>query len=152
MSSNDYTQVRGYINSRMPQVDSDFKEWTGSLADIGNIPRTLLDTVYHIELGEVSVSPNNDAAIQDSVPVIITIFKQGFNSATLARDQLLQKANCVRLDVINPKNVEVYKSANDGNIEDVQSVSFTPSEIDISNDNTLKVTIGLNVRLFFGIT
>lgn len=152
MSSNDLTQVRGYINSRMSVVEPTYNEWTGSLEDIGNIPNTNLDTIYHITLGGISSSPNQDVHIEDSFPVIITIFKRGYNSPTDARDQVLQIANCIRLDIIDPQNVEVYKVANDGNIEDVQSVSITPTAIDESDDNIIKVEIELNVRLFFGIT
>ena len=152
MSSNDLTQVRDYINTRMPLVDSDFKEWTDSLEDVGNIPKSVLDNSYHITLGTSSASSQNSNHIEEDFGVIVTIFKRGFREPVVARDTVLQKANCVRLDVIDPLNVESYKAANDGNIEEVRSVSLTTSEIDVSNDNVIKVEIELNVRLFFGIT
>ena len=78
----------------------------------------------------------------------VSIFKRGFNEAVNARDELIEKANCIRLDMIKPQNMQAYKAANDGNIEDVQSVSIIPSELDITNDNAIKVEIELNVRLF----
>lgn len=152
MSSNDLTQVRDYINTRMTIVEPSFEEWTKSLEDIGNIPKTKLDISYHITLGPLASSPQSDRFILDSFPVIITIFKRGFRDPVLARDTVIQTANCIRLDMINPRNIQDYKAANDGNIEDVQSVSIIPTEIDPTNDNIIKVEIGLNVRLFFGVT
>ena len=150
MSSNDLTQVRDYINTRLAVVLPTYEEWVDSLEDIGNIPKTLLDRVYHITLGTDTSSANIDRHVEDDFGVIVTIFKRGFNAPVIARDTVLQTANCIRLDVINPSNVGAYKAANDGNIEDVQSISITPSEIDISNDNIIKIEIELNVRLFFG--
>ncbi len=152
MSSNDLTQVRDYIRTRMAVVEPSYTEWKDSLEDIGNIPKTVLDRSYHITLNGLSSSTNNDQFIQDSFSAVITIFKRAYNAPVESRDTVLQTANCIRLDMINPLNVEAYKSANDGNIEDVQSVSIIPVEIDVSNDNIIKVEIELNLRLFFGIT
>lgn len=152
MSSNDLTQVRDYINTRMAVVEPDYTEWKGSLEDIGNIPKTRLDNTYHITLGTDSSSIQNDAFIIDSFSVLISIFKRGFTEAVEARDEAIQTANCIRLDIIKPQNVESYKSDNDGNIENVESVAITPSEIDVTNDNIIKVEIELNLRLFIATT
>ena len=152
MSSNDITQVRSYLNSRINSIYPDLKEWKDSLEEIGNIPKTLLDRSYHIALGVSSSTAQIDRHIEDDFTVVISIFKRAYNSPTETSNELLQKANCIRLDLIKPLNVESYKSANDGNIEDVQSVSLTPGEIAASNDNIIKVEIELNVRLFFPIT
>lgn len=152
MSSNDLTQVRSYINSRMAVVEPDFKEWKDSLEDIGNIPKTLLDRSYHITLGVNTSTPQIDRHIEDDFSVVLSVFRRAYNSPVENRDTILQVANCIRLDIINHKNVEAFKLANDGNIEDVQSVSITPSEIEASNDNIIKVEIEFNVRLFFAIT
>lgn len=152
MSSNDLSQVRDYIRSRMAVVEPTYQEWTDSLENIGNIPKTLLNRSYHITLNGASSSTNNDIFIEDVSNVTITIFKRGYTKPVEARDEVMQTANCIRLDLIDPENVEAYKAANDGNIEDVQSVRLTPSEIDITNDNVIQVEIELNLRLYIGIT
>lgn len=152
MSSNDLSQVRDYIKTRMLVVEPTFSEWTDSLTDIGNIPKTLLDTIYHITLGPGNSTDQIDNHIEEDFTSIVTIFRRAYNNPVEVRDQILQTANCIRLDIINPLNIEEYKFANDGNIESVVSVSITPEEIDASNDNIIKVEIELNVRLFFGIT
>ena len=147
MSSNNLTQVRDYINSRIRISEPSFNEWLGSLDDIGNIPSTVIDNSYIIELGSTTSTEQIDQHIQEDQTVIITIFKRGFNSPTEARDSLMQTANCIRLDIIKPLNVDAYKQANDGNIDKVVSVGLTPSEIDATNDNTIKVDIELSVAL-----
>lgn len=152
MSSNDLTQIRGYINSRLPQVNSDYREWKDSIADIGNIPRTLLDNIYHITLATSSGSPNSDSSFIDTHNVLITIYQIAPNTPVVFRDMALQRANCIRLDLLNPLNVQAYKSANDGNIEDIQATFINTSEIDITNDNIIKVEIGMDFRLFFATT
>ena len=151
MSSNDLRQVRGYINARMAVVEPTFKEWTDSSEDIGNIPKTKLDKSYIVQIGESSSTPQTDKHIEDSQPVVISIFRRSFNDLTGTRDDLMQVANCIRLDMIKPQNIEDYKFANDGNIEAVESVRLTPSSIDVTNDNIEKVEIELLVRLFIGI-
>lgn len=152
MSSNDLKQVRDYIKTRIAISAPNLSEFTDSLADIGNIPQTNLDRRYHIELSTLTSSPQIDSHVEDDFIVVISIFRLGYNEPVEVRDELLQEANCIRLDLINPLNMEEYKRANDGNIEDVQSVSITPSEINPTNDNTVKIEIELNIRLFFGTT
>lgn len=151
MSSNDLTQVRDYIKTRIESVFPDYSEWKASLSEIGNIPQTRLDETYHITLGVNSSSQKIDRHIEDSFSVTVTTFKRGFNQSVEARDSALQASNCIRLDVINPDNVEAYKAANDGNIESVEAITMEPSEIEESNDNIIKIELELNVRLFFGI-
>jgi len=151
MSSNNLTQIRDYINTRMAVVEPDFVEWTKSLEEIGNIPKNLLDKSYHITQGPLSGIRNDDWQ-EDGAAVILTIFKRAFRDPVIARDTVMQTANCIRLDIIDPKNVESYKSANDGNIESVENTSILPLELNENNDNIIKVEIELNVRLFFSIT
>lgn len=152
MSSNDLSQVRDYILARMAIVEPDFKEWKDSLAEIGNIPNVLLDKTFQVELQETISTEQIDKHIQEEQQVIISVFKRGYNTPLEARDSLLQTANCIRLDLIKPLNVEAYKAAQDGNIEKVVSLGLTPSEIDISNDNIIKVEIGLSVVLLLAST
>jgi len=152
MSSNDLSQVRDYINTRMSVVEPTYQEWKGSLEDIGNIPKTLLDRSYHITLNPTTSTEQSDNFIQETQNVFISVFKQGFTSSIEARDELMQIANCIRLDIINFRNVEDYKAANDGNIEKVVSIGITPNDIDATNDNIIKATIEIDVVLFIATT
>jgi len=151
MSSNDLSQVRDYIQTRLGIVEPDFREWTDSLANIGNIPQTLLDKSYHIELGPTS-STHDDNVLTEIQDVNLTVWRRGYNTPSDARDALMQTANCIRLDLVSSFNVNAYKEANDANIEDCESVSLTPTAINVTNDDIVQVTIALNVTLLFATT
>jgi len=138
----------------MAIVEPTYEEWTDSF-NIENVPTTVLDSKYHVGLGALTSSPQQDRSIQDQFPVVLTIWKRGFVDIVTATDELLDVANCIRLDIIDVENVELYKQAEitagrTGNIEDVQSVSITPSEIAASNDNIVQIQLEFNVRLYFG--
>lgn len=152
MISGDYKQVRDYIKTRIAVSAPELKEWQNSLVDVQNIPKHELDNAYQIEITSVASTPKVDQHVVDDCISIVTIYRRAFNRQLDVRDELLQLANCIRLDLITPENLENYKRDNDGNIEDVVSTTITPSEIDSSNDNIIKVEIGLNVRLYFGTT
>lgn len=152
MSSNDYSQVRDYIRTRMAIVEPTYKEWEDALdVEAQNIPKTLLDTSYHLTFNAATSTQQIDRHIVDSFPVVISIFRRTYNSQAETRDAVMQTANCIRLDLISPANVEEFKAAQDGNIETVISESITPTEIDGSNDNIIKVEIGLSFQLYFGV-
>lgn len=149
MSSNNYTQVRDYVKFIISAVDSTLEEWTDAL-ELGNIPKTLLNRSYHINIGTITSTAKIDKHVEDSVPVTLTIFQRAFNQEVETKDTILQRANLLRLNLIAFTRLETYKFANDANIEDCQVLSMTPSAIDVSNDNIIQCELELNVRLFFG--
>jgi len=142
-----YSQIRKYFNGEILKVEPDFKEWRDALvvSDAQNIPNTLLDTRYHIEVGAVTSTPAQDLSVEDQGTVILTLFRRGFNNPLLALDSLLDSAHCIRHQLINPQNIQTFN----GDIDAVESVSITPSEIDASNDNTIQVQLEFNVRMYF---
>lgn len=145
------SQMRSYIKQQILVLHPDYLEWTGSIEDVGNIPNTQLDRTFHIEIGASSTSNNIDHHIEDVFTVDVALFKRGYNSPVDARDSILQIANCIRMAIINPANIQTYKAANDSNIEQIQNTAITPSAIETSNDNIIKVLLTFNIRLFWTI-
>jgi len=148
-----YSDIRKYFREQIRLVDSDLKEWKDALVfdDASNIPTTLLDKRYHVEIGDWASSPAQDLSVQDRFTVTLTIFKKGFTAPNDALDSLLDDALCLRHQLINPQNVETFKQANSSAIEAVENISGQPSEIDSSNDNIIKIALEFNVRLYFGV-
>lgn len=144
------SQVRGYIKSRVETVDTDFREWKDAF-NIENIPNNLIDLFYHIDIGTITSTPASDVTVEDSVPATLRIFKRATTntSAVEVKDEILDKAHCLRIDIINPRNFEDYKAANSGDIAAVETLSITPTTVDETNDNLILVEIELNVRLIF---
>jgi hypothetical protein len=149
-----YSQIRTYFKNNIAEVKPSFKEWRDALVfdNAQNIPLTLIDSYYHLEISNWASTPSQDLSVQDSFPVTMTIFKNGFNKPTDALDTLMDDALCLRQRLINPKNVEIYKVLVSGNIEAVENVSGTALEIDSSNDNIIKIALEFSVRLYFSAT
>jgi hypothetical protein len=146
-----YSDIRKYFNERVKAEDNSLKEWKDALVfeDASNIPSSILDNRYHIELSNWSSTPANDTSVEDRFTVVLTIFKKGFTTPQDSLDNLLDKALCIRHGLINPKNVESFKVANSSGMDAVENLSGSPGEIDISNDNIIKIALEFNVRLYF---
>lgn len=137
------SQVRTYINQRVQSVNSDYVEWTDAL-NVDNIPNTLIDTRYHVLLGDVSVT-HNDNIVDEAMAATVTVFRRAYNDTTGGKDALLDIGNCILLAMVDPREVESFG----GDIKDVEGVSVTSEELDVTNDNIIKVEITLNFRLVF---
>jgi hypothetical protein len=149
-----YSQIRSYFKNEIASVYPDMQEWREALVfdNSENIPRSLLESRYHIELTTLTSTPATDIHTEDIGTVVLTLFKSGYNDPPGALDELLDKAQCIKVQLINPQNVETYKAANDGNIDAVELNSLSAGEIAVSNDNIVKVALEFSVRLFFGVT
>lgn len=148
-----YSNIRKYFNQQIQTAKPDLKEWREALVfeDASNIPSTLLDSRYHIEVGPWSSTPAQDLSVEDQFTVVLTIFSKGFTDPLAALDNLLDDSLCIKAQLINPVNVEAYKNANGGQIEAVENTGGTPAEIASSNDNIIKIALEFNVRLYFGV-
>lgn len=135
-----YSQVRTFIKQQIALVDSSIKEHRDLSEE--NIPRTQMESFYMIEYGNIS-SSHSDNTIQDSFTATVKLYKRGFKKPVDSLDQLLDEANCIRLSIIDGKAVLTE------NIRDVESVSVFVEPFDVTNDNTLKISLEFNIRLYF---
>jgi hypothetical protein len=150
---NYYSQIRQYFKEQILAVNGSLKEWRGAIVfdDTDNIPSSLLGTSYHIEIANWLSTPAQDRSVQDQFTVRLTIFKKGFTDPLTALDNLLDDSFCIRQQLINPLNVESFKSGNSSAIEAVENISGNPSAIDSTNDNIIKIALEFNVRLYFSV-
>lgn len=135
--------IRQYINSVISGEYPDLVEWQDAL-NIENIPNTLIDLRYHILVGPVAITHDDDV-VNELVQVVLTIFKRAFNDTVGARDYILDISNCIVMDLINPSTIGDY----DQSIQDVEASSISISEINETNDNILKSEISLNFKIAF---
>ena len=146
-----YSKVRTYFNQVMNVVDPNSVEWTGALVydDAQNIPDTIIDKSHHIEIGPISSSRGGGGVSTKSFLITLTIFKRGYNNPTDALDYLIDKAEDIECESENPKTIESFKDAEAITFEQVNSVSITPSEIEGTNDNTIKCALEFNITMLF---
>lgn len=134
-----WSDVRDYLIARIQAVDPDLREWRESF-NIENVPSTLLDTHFQITFNNIAQEPNTGSYVVDNINVTVNIWKNGCNEPVIALDELLDKALCIRQEVINPDNVESF-----GWNGFVNAVSVIPFPIDETNDNIMRVAMEFNI-------
>lgn len=133
--------IRTYFNQRITSVDSNLSEWTDAF-NLENVPSTLLESKYHIGLGPSSSASGIDFHIRDDFTVNVTLWKRGLNNVPNAVDELLDEANCIRTDIINPRNIEDFNQ----DILKISAIGIEIEEIQASNDDVVQVQIIFEVR------
>lgn len=134
------SQVRTFIKQQIALVDPNLKEHR-DLSD-ENIAQTKLDEHYHIEYGASSDS-HDDNCLQTAQSVSVKVFKRGFNNPTSALDVIIDKAHEIR------RCITSTAATLGADMQKVESISLTPEPIDETNDNTIKISLEFNIRLYF---
>jgi hypothetical protein len=141
-----WSQVRTFFNTRIAIADPSLSEWTSSFApDVENIPQTLIDNKYHLFFDAGNSNPALGTAYEDNISVVVSLWKRGFGNPAQALQDLFDRAFCVRGNLVNPS----FLVTDGGNIKSVENTGISPDQIDESNDNTLQIQLGFNVRLLY---
>jgi hypothetical protein len=118
------------------------KEWRDALAD-DNIPRTLIDRSYHLQLGEASTIKQNQDLIEIMQPVVVKLYVKGYRSTWEGRDKALQfEEAIIRTALSEARRHQAYVG-----IRNVLFLSGSVAELSTDNDNTMRVTINFNCYL-----
>jgi hypothetical protein len=140
------SQVRAYFNTRVKEVDANLRAWDDAF-NLENVPESLVDIYFHVAYNDIAVSANTDISIEDSVSVVVTLWKKGFRDPVEAYDQLVDLGLCIRLNCLQPDKIRETD-----NIKQVESSSVLLEPIEDSNDNIIKLSLTFNARLFYKIT
>ena len=94
--------IRSYIKSQIQSVDSNLKENKSAFYD-GDIGENLIDRSYQIEINNIVNNTRTDFR-EDSIDIVLNIFGFGYRDEIANYDELLDKAICIRNNIINLKN------------------------------------------------
>lgn len=114
-------------------------EWTDALNFV-NVPRTHLDTSYHLEIGGITNAAEHQDNIHVSVPLVVRLFHSGYVDTGTARDTALDRAEQVIDDFISAPNRLTYPGL--WNVQ-FEAMEFAP--FDLSDDNVFLISIGFTV-------
>ena len=134
--------IRTYLKTRINTVDSDFKEHKDAFND-ENIGRSKFNKAYHITYGGLDSGELKDLITDDIMNMTVKLFFKGFRDTQNALDDAMDKANTIRLDIVNRTNY-----VNQTNIKNVYLSNMTPESLD-SNDNHIVITLNFIVRLAY---
>ena len=106
-------------------------EWTDSF-NFENIPRTLLDDIYHIELGTVSRKAEHHDNIEINVPMTVRVFGRAFVDTGAGRDAAFIQSDTIIDDFITAAN-----RLTDNSIKTIQFDNMALQPLNDTNDNSL---------------
>jgi hypothetical protein len=133
-------EVKPYFRARLNSFA--LKEWSDPF-QFANIPETMLDKSYHLQLGTVTQQAFDQQAIVLTVPLTLRVFFRGFNKPLIAYDKAALMANDIIIDVLKSENRTTQTNG-------IKNITLSSSEIlalDISNDNSMYVEQSYNVMI-----
>jgi hypothetical protein len=114
-----------------------YKEWADALASDGsNIPATLHDRAYHLELGVSTRTITHQDNMHVDVPVTVRLFVQKRRDTVSLRDRAVELAEAV----IDACVLAANRLAASG-IHDIAFENFVVEPYGETNDNAMKVSI-----------
>lgn len=134
--------IRPFLRTRMNALG--FTEWTDGF-NFDNIPETILDKAYHIS----SPSADGRAVTMHDLQVDfgheIEVFRKGFNDPAEAIDMIIEDMEDIICDLLDPEQ------RFDGHLN-IEIKGFTLEPLNDENDNSVKATLSISVRVTLGVT
>lgn len=112
-----------------------YSEWTGGF-NYENIPATLFDTVYHVELEQFTGIKNNQDNQEIECPFIVRYFVNGGREPNVAID-----ATMVKADTIISKFLKASNRLTQANIKDIKFNNVSITSLNGTNDNSMILTL-----------
>lgn len=121
--------VRPYFKARA--LEQGWKEWKDAF-NIGNIPATLIDGSFHVEMGDLSQLKFNQYDLETEFPVTVRYFKKGFKDPQGALDlSIASTENYIRA------SLKATNRLTGVGIKNVRLVTARWVRYDTSNDNLI---------------
>ena len=136
------SDIKDYIRTIIATVDSDLVEWTGRF-DLDNIPRNVRNKSYHINVDTINSEALNDLNIFDRVDITLTLFIRAARNEMLSRDNAIDLAHNIRLELVKPANAMVGSH--------IKNVILDKIEIEENSgdDNSIILPMDITMELIF---
>jgi len=132
------SSVKAYARSRLTLLG--LTEWSDGF-NFQNIPRTLLNNVFHVELRQCNGAGNNQGAQHIECPISVRLFmSQGIDPKTLIDDAIV-RADAFISDMIMAQNRLTFDTC----VKDVKFDALDIEPIDASNDNGIIIKVDFTV-------
>lgn len=125
------SDIRSYFRSQIISVDSELVE-NPSAFYYQDIPETIIDRSYQIEINNINNLVRN-SHFEDFINVKVCIFGFGYRDEIENYDCLLDKAICIRNNIIDLRNFTGKFT-----ISDIRNTSIASSQLP-GDDNGFKI-------------
>lgn len=130
-------EIRDYITNQVLKVDDTLLVNNSAFYDF-DIGESRLDKSYQIEINNIIVSERNDEIV-NTISILVSIFGFGYRNEISNYDSLLDKAICIRDEILDIKNF-----SNVNGIINIVSDGVNSSKLP-SDDNGFKIDINLTL-------
>jgi hypothetical protein len=113
--------------------------------NFNNIPSTLLDGSFHVELGVITTGPANQAHHTLRYPVTVRVFFKGYRDPNDQIDQALDQAQTILESVLSFDQ----RLAQDLNRKDIRPLSVSVNPLANSNDNAMILELEFEVYTIY---
>ena len=121
------TNLRPYLRSVMNSLG--YSEWTDGF-NWENIPSTIIDGTYHLEVQENSSAKQNQYDIEIEIPVVIRLFTKGFRDPASGIDDMISKIEGIIKEACKP-------TASLGSLVSCKFRTMAVEPFIVSNDNLI---------------
>ena len=138
------SKIKPYFRTRLDSLG--YREWKDGF-NFENIPETLLDKSYHIQIENInSLSQTmNDVSLEADVR--LRVFKKGFRYVTDALDDAYSEIDCIILEILKPD----LRLSNSGGFKNIIITSSAIEEGSIDNDNFLLINLSFRAIVYLPI-
>lgn len=130
--------VRPYFRARLNALD--YTEWTDGF-NFQNIPQTILDKSYHIEVGTVAGTKVGQLVTEIEFPVVVRVFFQGYRDPASTIDAALLAGDDILAEVL------IESNAFGETIKGVFLDTINVNEYDGSDDNDVILELNFTAVL-----
>lgn len=135
------TEIRDYITGQIQGVDSDLIANDSVFYD-DDIGESLIDRSYQIVLNNIVNDQRADYR-RDSLECVVSLFGIGYQEPIAIYDSLLDKALCIRDNIIDIGNFTGV-----GKIINITSNDVTATQLN-GDDNAFKIDINLTIQISY---
>ena len=111
-----------------------------------NIPQTLLDESYHLEIATITGSTTNQLTTFFEYPLNVRIFLKGFRDPASAIDDAITRAEEILADILSPS----VRYGDD--VKDIVPNTIEVNPLAITNDNDVILEMTFTSRIFCNFT
>ena len=119
-----------------------FTPWEDAF-QIDNIPSTIQDGAFHVEIGAITGAPASHTTHRFSFPVVIRVIRRGFRYPSEAKSQAMIDADTVLAGLLAPS----FRLSVVDDVKDIVPDGIDLREFSVSNDNVVILEIRVNAQV-----
>lgn len=133
--------LRAFFRTRLDGLG--YREWTDGF-NFENVPATVIDKSYHLEVGNIKSGPANQMHHIFDYGLTVSVVFKGFRDPSSAIDFALDAGQDILDDILSP----AQRLQTDG-LKDIRPVNIAVRPLADSNDNAVVLEMEFSALMIF---